>query len=137
MDVDITIKNYRRFSDQHPARLAIRRGLTAFIGVNNSGKSALLRFFYDFRNLFRALSSFNEGLLPSLRNDAGPGFTFPTAVGDPAEVFSLSTDRNLEIECMFHHEVPTGPTGTLLVHKLWITVLRDHHGTFRTRLLRP
>ena len=57
MEVLITIKNYRCFSDSNPARIKIRKGFTAFIGVNNSGKSTLLKFFYEFRPLFASLSN--------------------------------------------------------------------------------
>ncbi|OBQ19551.1 ATP-dependent endonuclease [Anabaena sp. AL93] len=60
MEVLITIKNYRCFSDSNPARIKIRNGFTAFIGVNNSGKSTLLKFFYEFRPLFASLSNHGE-----------------------------------------------------------------------------
>ncbi len=43
MDLEITIKNYRCFSDEKPARLVLRKGFPAFVGVNNSGKSSLLK----------------------------------------------------------------------------------------------
>src|SRR2546427_9580004 len=39
MRIDLTLKNYRCFPDSHPARLAIRKGMTACVGPNNSGKS--------------------------------------------------------------------------------------------------
>jgi predicted ATPase/5S rRNA maturation endonuclease (ribonuclease M5) len=60
MEVLITIKNYRCFSDSNPARIKIRKGFTAFIGVNNSGKSTLLKFFYEFRPLFASLSNHSD-----------------------------------------------------------------------------
>jgi len=55
MEFEITFKNYQRFSDSSPARIVVRRGLTAFVGVNDSDKSSLLKFFYEFRELFRIL----------------------------------------------------------------------------------
>ncbi len=57
LEIELTIKNYRCFSDAKPARLKIRPGHIAFLGINNSGKSSLLKFFYEFRHLFRMLSS--------------------------------------------------------------------------------
>ena len=57
MDVEITIKNYRCFPDDSPARIRLRKGFIAFVGVNNSGKSSILKFFYEFRHLFRELYS--------------------------------------------------------------------------------
>src|SRR6266702_3463896 len=56
MEIELTIKNYRCFSDEKPARILIKPGFTAFLGINNSGKSSLLKFFYEFRNLFQQLS---------------------------------------------------------------------------------
>jgi predicted ATPase len=53
MDVEVTVSNYRCFSDK-PVRFALKKGLQAFVGVNNSGKSSLLRLFYELRNIFAA-----------------------------------------------------------------------------------
>src|SRR5256885_1292987 len=66
MNIELTIKNYRCFSDEKPARISIRPGFTAFLGINNSGKSSLLRFFYEFRDLFSKLSS--PGITASSNN---------------------------------------------------------------------
>jgi AAA15 family ATPase/GTPase len=44
MQIDLTVKNYRCFPDSEPLRIAIRPGFTAFVGVNNSGKSSALKF---------------------------------------------------------------------------------------------
>jgi AAA15 family ATPase/GTPase len=59
VDVEVTVSNYRCFSDS-PVRFALRRGLQAFVGVNNSGKSCLLRLFYELRNIFRQLVNANQ-----------------------------------------------------------------------------
>jgi AAA15 family ATPase/GTPase len=45
MDIEITLKNYRCFSEANPARFRLRDGFTAFIGLNNAGKSTVLKFF--------------------------------------------------------------------------------------------
>lgn len=96
MHVDITLKNYRCFPDTKPAFISVRNGLTAFVGVNNSGKSTLLRFFYEFRGLFQALQNPN-GLGPALQHSAMT-FTPADSVLDINEVFSNSNNRDLEIE---------------------------------------
>lgn len=57
--MNLTIRNYRCFPESDPARIAVEPGFTALPGPNNSGKSALLRFFYKFRELFRWLSMDN------------------------------------------------------------------------------
>src|SRR5690348_1964126 len=49
---DLTIKNYRCFADEEPARISVRPGFTAFLGPNNAGKSTMLRLFYELRTLF-------------------------------------------------------------------------------------
>lgn len=49
----IEIKNYRNFSEQSPVKLEIRKGITFIIGINNIGKSNLLRFFYELSDLFK------------------------------------------------------------------------------------
>ena len=57
MRIGLTIKNYRCFSEASPAKIFLKKGFTAFVGVNNSGKTSLLRFFYEFRWLFGMLSN--------------------------------------------------------------------------------
>ena len=52
--VRITLSNYRGFSDENPAvfELGGEAGYTALVGPNNSGKSSLMLFFYEFRSFF-------------------------------------------------------------------------------------
>ena len=94
LDLDLTIYNYRCFSDRLPARISIRRGNTALIGLNNAGKSTLLRFFYEFRNLFAHLGAYLEGNL----NGAAKAFGQLQGVRDNAEVFCNLNNRNIRIE---------------------------------------
>ncbi len=56
MDAEVTVSNYRCFSDK-PVRFTLKSGLQSFVGVNNSGKSCLLRMFYELRGIFTALST--------------------------------------------------------------------------------
>lgn len=97
MDAEITLKNYRCFPDKDPARFSIRRGFTAFVGVNNSGKSSLLRFFYEFRNLFGMVAPNSGNLISALRGQQ-EAFGLATSVLDRHEVFSDVTKRDLEID---------------------------------------
>lgn len=53
-DFEITLKNYRAFSQQSPLTLNISKGITFLLGINNVGKSTILRAFYDFRNAVMA-----------------------------------------------------------------------------------
>jgi ABC-type cobalamin/Fe3+-siderophores transport system ATPase subunit len=93
--IDLEIKNYRCFTDSSPVRLRLQPGLTALLGVNNSGKSSILRFFYEFRQLFRVLADERGTFLAALQNDGGFGLV---SVLDQNEVFSNQNDRDILIE---------------------------------------
>ncbi|HEV3219131.1 MAG TPA: hypothetical protein VGZ48_05135 [Candidatus Acidoferrales bacterium] len=95
LEMRITLKNYRCFPDSRPATFDMREGFTAFVGINNSGKSSLLKFFHEFRELFGAISSFSENFIQAL--GGGPR-AFPlTSVSDTSEVFCNSNNRDLSI----------------------------------------
>lgn len=96
MEIDLLLKNYRCF--QRPARISLRRGFTGLIGINNSGKSSLLKSFYEFRNLFGILYP-NGNMLQALLGNA-QGFA-PIGTADNEELFCNVNERNLEIEFEF------------------------------------
>lgn len=108
MDIDITIKNYRCFPRSRPARIELRPGFTAFVGVNNSGKSSLLKFFYEFRHLFQLISPGSPDVITALRG-VPHGFQFPKPITDANEVFCDSEEGNLEIEMATQPSNPMGP----------------------------
>lgn len=119
MQIEITLKNYRCFQDCKPARIVLSKGFVAFIGVNNSGKSSLLKFFYEFRLLFAGLSSTWQNIFQEqLQN-----FSFPREVLDPQEVFCNANDRPLEIQLKFISDTAEDnlPTSS----KLIITIPRN------------
>jgi ABC-type cobalamin/Fe3+-siderophores transport system ATPase subunit len=97
MQTELVIKNYRCFPDSRPARISFRDGFTAFIGVNNSGKSSLLKLFYELRPIFQQLQKGSGNVLPAL---AGTTLSFQLmpSVYDVAELFSNSNNRDLEIQ---------------------------------------
>jgi predicted ATPase len=96
--IDITIKNYRCFPRSHPARITLRPGLTAFVGVNNSGKSSLLRFFYELRSLFEVFGT--SSLLGALQG-ARQGFGGFRGVVDGTECFPRANGADSEISFAF------------------------------------
>jgi len=102
---NITIKNYRRFSS---VKISLSGDMTAFVGVNNSGKSSVLRFFVEFRQLFAQLG---DGVaLAHCMTRSVVGFHVFN-VADREEVFSRSTDRDIEIGFDFTpYEVPGVPS---------------------------
>src|SRR2546430_17725664 len=101
--LDITIKNYRCFPQSRPARLTIGPGVTAFLGVNNSGKSSLLRLFFELRNLFGYLSNANGNLLAALRGN--PQGANLQGLLDSREIFPRRNTADAEISFGFHSDV--------------------------------
>lgn len=95
--IDLQLKNYRCFPDSRPARISIRPGFSAFVGVNNVGKSALLKFFFEFRNLLSLLSAPSGNLIGALHGQAQGSWGLPGTIRDPVEMFTNTNDRNLEI----------------------------------------
>lgn len=79
MQIDITIKNYRCFSEEHPVHLTLKPGTLALVGVNNSGKSSLLKLFYELRPVFMKL---NEGVhvMQSLLNGDQLDYSLPASI---------------------------------------------------------
>lgn len=97
MHCNLVLKNYRCFDDSNPARIEIRPGFTAFVGPNNSGKSSLLRFFYENRQLFGDLSG-AQNIAGLLRGSRGAGVI---GVNDPLEIFSRNNERDISISFEF------------------------------------
>ena len=93
MSIEVTLKNYRCFSDEHPATFRIGDGATGFIGPNHAGKSSLLKFFYEFRDLFNRLGS---GSFINFFNQE-QGFGYSASVVDNAELFCNRNNRDLTI----------------------------------------
>ena len=95
MEVELIIKNFRCFSDEKPARLCLTSGFTAFLGINNSGKSALLRFFGEFRKVWNTISDPLQ--LRDLLN-GGKTYFHSDWVADAQEVLTKFNSRDLQIE---------------------------------------
>jgi ABC-type cobalamin/Fe3+-siderophores transport system ATPase subunit len=121
MTVEIVLSNYRCFSDQQPARFAIRDGFTAFLGVNNSGKSSILRMLYEFRNLFRiALGS--PQFLHALLKTKTP-FDLQ-GVGDNVEVCHNQNTRDVTITLAAPEIGLVNPARCTVPKQVAITVYR-------------
>jgi hypothetical protein len=94
----LTLKNYRCFSDQNPARFEIGGGFTAIVGPNNSGKSATKALFYELRNLFAYLGQPNINNLANIfEADRRESFDY-LGVSDVTEIFHNQNDRPISIE---------------------------------------
>ena len=95
MNIQITVKNYRCFDDANPLRLNIDNGFVALVGPNNSGKSSCLKFFYEFRNLWQALTE--RDFLTSMLAGQVRSISY-LDINDPEQVFADSNTRPLTIE---------------------------------------
>jgi ABC-type Na+ transport system ATPase subunit NatA len=127
MEIEILIKNYRCFPDENPARLRLGNGFIALLGQNNSGKTALLRFFYEFRGLFARLAEPGV-IVPALRGQNLLQFgrvptrdmenIFARANGRPMTIeMNLSDSANVRVELTLQRGNPN-PVGTLTARLL-------------------
>lgn len=93
--LSISIKNYRCFTDALPVKIEMGKGFTAFVGPNNSGKSSLLKFFYELKEVWNTLGN-QTNLLEALSGKT-LGVQFQE-VYDQQEVFSDANDRAMVVE---------------------------------------
>jgi hypothetical protein len=49
--IKITIENYLNIPLRHPIQIEIRDGVSFILGMNNVGKSTILKFFFEMRNV--------------------------------------------------------------------------------------
>lgn len=91
----ISVKNYRCFPDSQPATIDIGKGFTAFVGQNNSGKSSLLKLFFELRALWGLIVPTGNflGLL-----NGNSDHVNVLGVSDQTEIFCDDNDRPIEIE---------------------------------------
>lgn len=95
LSASLIVKNYRGFSDASPLKIEINEGFTSFIGRNNAGKSSILKFFYEFRQLWKQLArdhghsgAFQEGGIFHIEHQRNI---------DPHALFFSGNERDLEI----------------------------------------
>lgn len=96
MEIEVTIKNYRCFPNDRPAKITLNDGFTALVGVNNSGKSSLLRFFYEFRPIFHLVASNLSALLAAIHLQSQSLGSLPS-ISDANEVFNNRNDQDISI----------------------------------------
>jgi predicted ATPase len=108
------ISNYRCFPRETPVEFSIGDGITAFVGRNNAGKSALLRFLHEIRPLIPALNHtpHSEGQYF--------GVTFQPPVRDAQELFSNRNngDSHFDFELPVPASSPMGKASQRLEVRL-------------------
>src|SRR6266480_2574104 len=91
-EIRLEIKNYRCFPKSRPARFRLRPGITSLIGPNNAGKSTLLKFFYEFRDMFgKDLGEIQRAASQSTT------FNFPVEITDKVEVAAKRGTGDIEV----------------------------------------
>src|SRR5712692_1820160 len=108
-EIRLTVRNYRCFPATRPARFSLRPGFTSFIGVNNAGKSTLLKMLYELRDVFRRTT--NGGLMGALLPTNWQGYNSPPEITDPREIIAkLGTGEiQIQVEAQGYGPPPTNP----------------------------
>ena len=72
--ITLRLLNYRCFSEESQAEVRFGDGFVALLGPNNSGKTALLRSFFELRDVFAKIDAGFGTLMPAfvLITDAEP-----------------------------------------------------------------
>src|SRR5438128_801506 len=110
MRVEITLKNYRCFTEERPARFVLADGTIGVVAVNNAGKSTLLRFFFEFRNLFGQLQNLSGDFHEALKGNQR-GLPEVREVRSADEVFTDANDGDLTIEFLSEPEASVAYNG--------------------------
>lgn len=126
MAIRLKIKNYRCFTREQPLELRLDKGVVGFLGVNNSGKSTILKLFVEFRHIFQQIASAGS---PEFQQALSGAQTFNAQyIYDNQEIFNNYNDGPIEIELKV--DIPNSEkaeAGTLqFADMLSITV---HRGT--------
>lgn len=119
----LTVKNYRCFSDNKPVHISMRNGFTAFVGVNNSGKSSLLKMFYELRQLFALLSNASN-FLNALKDPDGNDFSPAGTIKDINEIFCNANSRDISLEIKVNAGLNNKQTDGVLPEKIVVTISR-------------
>jgi predicted ATPase len=121
----LTLRNYRGFSDQNPLQIDFRPGFTALVGPNNSGKSSLLRFFFEVRGvLVKAVYGDDIRQLLTPRG-------VPIELGgleDPSEILTEQNARDISFDIEFPD------AGELEVRRATFKAERENPRVWRVQL---
>lgn len=124
MNIDVKLRGYRCFSPDSPGRIELRSDVAALVGVNNSGKSTLLRALYEIRPILSSLIR-EQAYLRAAVMQAAP-LKLPPEVPDPEEIFWHFGSADLEIDVVLpeRRDRPAG-TSRNSNWRLTITINRE------------
>jgi predicted ATPase len=101
MNISLTIKNYRCFVA--PITIELKDGFTAFVGVNNAGKSAIMRFLLEFRPVLQMIAH-PGNLANALSGNVGLGSLLH--VNDNEEAFSNLNKLPIQFSLDIRYDAP-------------------------------
>ena len=120
MEINLKIENYRCFPTASPASLRLTKGFSAFVGVNNSGKSSLLKFFYELRPAFLSMGT-DKNVMTQLFSGAEAQMQTPPEIADRDEMFFNGNRDDIQIEISLS-DLPKTPE---IIAKAVVQVRRD------------
>ena len=106
-DFRLTLRNYRCFRHDARVTLEFRKGFTALVGPNNSGKSTILKFIHEMKNLWGRMAPYPADLGTALKGGL-IGVSYPD-VRDPLELFCNSNSKGLSFKIELLDIEPEGP----------------------------
>jgi energy-coupling factor transporter ATP-binding protein EcfA2 len=115
--IGIEIQNYRCFSAPDRATFLLDRGITALVGKNNAGKSALLKFFYELRDVFRFAG--HTPMQFAMPGNQSSAISFPPEVPDPAALFSRNTVGPITVKLSLSASSVTRGPRTVYYEKIY------------------
>lgn len=127
----LEIKNYRCFTDEYPAKIDFREGMTCCIGVNNAGKSTILRMLFELRSLFQEIT-YLPTVGRALKDNPNGTEIQIGGVADNREIFSDSNQRDITI-VMRQEEEQQGSVPDALE----LRIPRGAPNKFSARILTP
>jgi ABC-type cobalamin/Fe3+-siderophores transport system ATPase subunit len=131
MEITLTLKNYRCFSEEHPARLVLQPGFTSLLGLNNSGKSTLLRFFFEFRPIFQKLVS-DSGAMDLMLRGFSTSWEAPPYVNELEELFFNGNQNEISIDLQAS-DPPAPSNPGIMVDRIRLTL--DRKGLQRLAII--
>ncbi len=95
----IIAKNYRCFSENNPLVLNLERGdVIGIVGPNNSGKSWVLKFFYELRHLFETLANKDNFFIDETSvASKKANFNLPIESKHPSNLFNRYSSKGIDI----------------------------------------
>ncbi len=120
MEINLSIENYRCFPKGNPVSLTLRKGFSAFVGINNSGKSSLLKFFYEMRPVFLPIVT-DRNVVNQFFTGGQLQLQTPPEIADRDEMFFNGNRDGIQIDVCLT-DLPRTPD---VIAKAVVQVARD------------